>query len=143
MRITYRRLASASLTDPINDPGDRNVMPMSTLIASEQWLLETSWDGASIGDVQIFKNASCGQNGLRINVDSEELDERGKKKQIPKLDEWIWWGGVPRGKIKSYRFTPEEHPQPLTLDEGLPFELPNAERKAKPDQVGKGGPATA
>lgn len=143
MRITHRRLASASLEHPINDPADRNVMPMSTLIASEQWLLETSWDGASIGDVQIFKNASCGQNGVRTTIDSDETDERGRPKQIPKPDEWIWWGGVPRGRIKSYRFTEEEHPRPMTMDEGLPFELPNAQRKEKPEQAGKGGSATA
>ena len=63
--IVYRRLARASLETPVSDPTDRNTMPMSTLLSSDQWLLETSWDGASIGDVQVFKNAACGHNGVR------------------------------------------------------------------------------
>lgn len=133
----HRRLASASLTDPINDPADRNVMPMSTLIASDMWLLEVSWDGTEIGDVQVFKNKSCAANGERKV--SEKLDR--DRKPIPVEDEWVWWGGVPRGKIKSYRFVDQGQIRPMTVDEGLPFELPkkNAQREEKPVEAGKGG----
>jgi hypothetical protein len=133
--IEHRRLATVSLSEPISHPTDRNEMPMSTLIASDQWLLEVAWDGSSIGDVQIFKNASCGQNGAHTMVPHpKKLDERGKPLEVPKADEWKWWGAVPHGRIKSYRFHEDEHPQPMTV--GLPFELPNAQRKAKPDEAG-------
>lgn len=123
MKITTRRLCYAALSEPISDSTDRNMMAMSTLIEDWNWLFETSWDGCVIGDIQIFRNTA----------------PKGQK------EEWVWWGGVPRGKIKNYKFTPDHRltPQTLEEDEGLPFELPNAERKAKPDQAGKGGPAAA
>ena len=128
MKHTHRRLSSVSLDTAISDPLDRGTMPMSTLIASDLWLLETSWDGESVGDIQVFKNAACGQSGVRVGPE----------------DKWVWWAGVPRGKIKSYRFVELEPILPMTThDEGLPFELPRAERKEKPDQAGKSGPAAA
>lgn len=145
--ISYRRIATASLTDAINDPTDRNIMAMSTLIASDQFMHETSWDGSTIGDIQIFRNLACGPNGNRMPTDEKGpngkplLDADGKP--LMKPDEWVWWGGVPRGKIKSYRFVPDQHLVPNTLDEGLPFELPkkpkNAQRQEKPEQAGEGG----
>ena len=132
------RLSSASLEIPINDPNDRSEMPMSTLIASDKWLLETSWDGASIGDVQIFKNAKCDVNGNALR------HIEGKKKGQKVDPEWIWWGGVPRGKIKSYRFLDGANIRPATVEDvGMPFELPNAQRKEEPRPTREGGPAPA
>ncbi len=140
--LEYRRLATASLESPISHPTDRNEMPMSTLIGSDQWLIEAAWDGFAIGDIQIFKNASCGQNGNHLmKAHPKKVDERGKPLEVPVPDEWVWWGAVPHGRIKSYRFHEDEHPQPQTV--GLPFELPNAQREAKPDQAGASGKATA
>ncbi len=143
MKLSYRRLARVSLDTPVSDPLDRNTMPMSTLIESDFWLLETSWDGAAIGDIQVFKNAACGQNGVRMKDD--------KKKGVDGLaldrpDEWVWWAGVPRGKVTSYRFADQEHPVPQTVgQEALPFELDppaNAQRKEKSLEAGaRGGPS--
>lgn len=126
------RLASANLEVPVYDPNDRSEMPMSTLIASDRWLLETSWDGASIGDIQVFKNTQCGPNGNSL------VDTKGRKVAA----QWVWWGGVPRGKIKSYRFLDIADRQPVT-DEGMPFELPNAQRKEESRQARKEGPSAA
>lgn len=106
MTIIHRRLASAQLEATVSDPADRNTLPMSTLIGIDaeppnyQWLLETTWDGSSIGDIHIFRNLSCNPNGQMIDP---------KKK-----NEWIWWGGVPRGKVKAYRFAADDVPVPET-----------------------------
>lgn len=146
MRIIYRRLACAALEHPINDPLDRNVMAMSTLIASEQWLHEVPWDGMGIGDVSVFRNKAFAHNGTRMTKPGDEVDARGRRIEVPLEDEWVWWSGVPRAKIKSYRFLDEDCPLPQTIpDPELPFELPNrnAQRKEKSDQAGEGGPATA
>jgi hypothetical protein len=119
----HRRLSDVSLDTAISDPSDRNYMAMSTLKSidsdppNEQWLLETSWDGDAIGDVQVFRNLSVGHNGLRM------LDKANK----PLPDSWVWWGGVPRGKVKSYRFAVREEIKPQTVKD--------AEREAKPGQA--------
>ncbi len=125
MTIVTRRLKSASLVDPVNDPSDRAIMPMSTLLATEEWLLECGWDGFSVGDVQVFRNQNC-LNGHRAKTPD------GK----PMPDVWVWWAGVPRGKIKSYRFVDGTEIQPQTLN--LPFD---AERKEESRQSGKGAKA--
>ncbi len=124
------RLASAMLDVPVSNPDDRSEMPMSTVIGSDRWLVETSWDGSSVGDLQIFKNTECGPSG-----DAKVFTEGKKKGQkVPPV--WIWWGGVPRGKIKSYKFLNAADIQPATVeDEGLPFELPNAQRKEESGQA--------
>lgn len=98
MTIEVRRLKSVCLTEQIGDPADRSVMAMSTLLANEEWLLECSWDGERIGDVQVFRNASAA-NGRHPTPGSE----------------WVWWGGVPCGKIKSYRFEDGEYISPMTV----------------------------
>jgi hypothetical protein len=144
MKLTHRRLSSVSLSDPVSDPSNRSIMHMSTLIASDLWLLETSWDGSSIGDIQVFINRACGQNGVRMTVPGTEVDARGRLVEVPAPDDWAWWRGVPKGKVNSYSFVEEDVPAPATVEDvGLPFELPNAQPKAKPDQAGKGSPATA
>jgi hypothetical protein len=138
--LEYRRLVAVSFDTAIQP--DRADMPMSTGIASDQWLFETSWDGSSIGDVQIYKNAACGPNGAHImKADAKKVDERGKPLEVPLPDDWRWWGAVPHAKIKSYRFHENELPTPRTVD--LPFELPNAERKAKPDEARPRGASPA
>lgn len=149
MTITTRRIAIASLSEPISDNSDRNIMAMSTLIASDQWLIETGWDGKSIGDLQIFRNLACGPNGLRMLEDPPKgkdgkplLDENGKQiPGAPKKDEWVWWGGVPFAKVKWYRFDKEAHVTPLTTgDDTLPFNLPShVESKEESRKAGKGG----
>jgi hypothetical protein len=124
----FKRLSYVSLDTPISDPADRATLPMSTLIGSEQWLIEAAWDGSSIGDVQIFRNMNCNVHGARLHHGDGTI----------MVEDWHWWGGVPRGKIKGYKFWDAKTLTPMTTDEGLPFELPNAQRKAKPLQVGPG-----
>lgn len=120
----YRRIAQASLDCAINDPLDRSVMHMSTLIDSEQFLHEAPWDGMTIGDIQIFKNESCGPNGI---PSTHTVD--GKTENLPPV--WKWWGGVPRGKIRSYRFLDAHDMVPMTLpDDPIPFEI-HGEREEK------------
>jgi hypothetical protein len=128
MTTVVRRLKSAALVDPVNDPSDRAIMPMSTLLATDEWLLECGWDGFSIGDVQVFRNENA-KNGFRAKGPD------GK----PLPDVWVWWGGVPHGKIKSYRFMDDADIQPQTM-EPMPLELNlHAERKEEPRQAGKQG----
>ncbi len=132
--MNYRRLATVQLTDPLSDPKDRGLMPMSTIFDSDQWLVEVSWDGAVIGDAQVFKNENASGPSVRTT------DRNGD----PLPFAWVWWAGVPRGKIKSYRFMDADKIQPQTLPiDALPFELPNAQRKTEPRQVAKAGPAPA
>jgi hypothetical protein len=116
-----RRLSYVQLDTQVSDPVDRQLMPMSTLISVDadppnlQWLLETTWDGSGIGDVQVFKNRSVGHNGIKT----------------AEKDDWVWWGGVPRGKIRSYRFSDGQGIQPTTVGSG--------QRKEEPRQVDKAG----
>ena len=132
------RLATASLEKPINNPADRSEMPMSTLIASDVWLIETSWDGASIGDIQLFKNA-------KVTASGDALRHLEGKKKGQKVDpDWIWWGGVPRGMIKSYRFADGTNIRPSTEeDAGMPFELTSGQRKEEPRPTREGQPPPA
>jgi hypothetical protein len=137
--MNHRRLATASLESHVSDPADRNLIPMTTLIGidanppSHMWLLETAWDGACIGDVQIFRNENCGPSG--------EVTYGGDGK--PMAAKWVWWGGVPCDKVKSYRFANSDGTiQPQTLEDDTPFELPNAQRKAEPRPAGKPGSDT-
>jgi hypothetical protein len=117
--MIHRRLSLVCLESPVNDPSDRSILPMSTLIASEQWLLEASWDGVAIGDVQIFRNANVGPTGQPI------VEGMGP--------EWEWWGAVPRGRVKSYRFEDGAGIKPLTVK--------NAEPQAKPVEARARGTA--
>lgn len=133
--LKHRRLAYACLETHVSDPGDRNTMPMTTLIGIDAtppnhlWLIETAWDGASIGDIQLFKNESCGPSGqLTMGPDG---------KPVP--NKWVWWGGVPRGKVKSYRFANADGAiQPQTAEDVPPFEFTRAQREAKSRQTGPG-----
>lgn len=118
--MIHRRLVTVCLDTPISDPNDRGVMPMSTLIASHQWLMEASWDGAIIGDVQIFRNTNVGPTGAPL------LDGFGT--EVPPA--WTWWNGVPRGKVKSYRFEDAATIQPMTVK--------HAEPAPKPKSAGQG-----
>ncbi len=130
MTLFYVRLSLVSIEEPISDPTDRGVMPMSTLIASPRWLLEAAWDGVALGDVQVYKNDGCTDSGV------QRLDAEGK----PVPDSWLWWGGVPHGRIKSYKFADAVNLRPQTVAE-LPFK--NAERKAKSREAGETGTQTA
>lgn len=123
------RLSHVNLTDPVNDPEDRYIDPMSTLIGTDDqcmWLLETTFDGSIIGDVQIFRNTNALPNG------QSKVDETGK--MLPPV--WKWWSGVPRGKIRNYRFYDRAILKPGTVEEAheLPFD---GKRKAEPGQAGK------
>jgi hypothetical protein len=135
--MKHVRLASASLDAPVTNPFDRTEMPMSTLIASDRWLLETSWDGSSIGDVQLFKNSECDPSG------NSKVYQDGKKQGQKVEPSWSWWGAIPRGKIKSYVLLFASQIRPSTVeDEPMPFELPNAQRKEESGQARKGVPST-
>ena len=118
MSVVYRRLQSASLVDPVSDPSDRYELPKSTLIATEEWLLECAWDGVAIGDIHVYKNKNF-RNGQRLD---------------PK-DDWSWWAGVPRGKVKSYRFEVDDAATmtPSSLGSGAP----HGERQKEPGSAGK------
>jgi hypothetical protein len=132
--MKFVRLETASLEVPVSNPKDRQEMPMSTLIASDRWLLETSWDGASIGDIQIYSNSECTHAG-----DAKVYqDGKNKGQKVPPV--WTWWGGVPNGKIKSYRFLNAADVRPSSEDEGLPF---SAQRKEEPRQASKAGAPAA
>lgn len=111
MTVIIRALASAALDAQARDPNDRMVLPMSTLIASEEWHLEAAWDGLEIGDVQVYRRK-------------------------PGTTEWVWWGGVPRGKIVTY-FWADDFPKPSCLKKT------DAERKEEPLQAGEGSSKVA
>ena len=116
-----KRVIYAGLSEPISDSTDRSMMAMSTLVDDPTvFLYEAPFEDGRIGDIQIFRNLN--------------KDPKGEP-------DWKWWGGVPAAKIKSYRFAPEDALSPDTVD-GLPFELPHAEREAKPVEAGKGGAKT-
>lgn len=123
------RLSHVNLTDPVNDPEDRYIDPMSTLIGTDDqvtWLLETTFDGSTIGDVQIYRNTNALPNG------KSKVDDAGK----PLPAAWKWWGGVPRGKIRNYRFYDRSLLRPGTVEEDeLPFL--DGKRKTKPGSTGE------
>ena len=131
MTITYRRIATASLEAPVQDPSDRNILPMSTLVTVDHehpnhlWLAEAAWDGLGIGDIQVWKNANA-----NAGTGQPKFGDNGD----PLEPEWVWWAGIPRGRVKSYKFGGEHAElKPQT-------EKPFAERQEKP---GKAGPARA
>ena len=115
--MKHRRIAVAALTETVSDPEDRYVMPMSTFVASDEWLGEVSWDGCHIGDLQIFHNANV-RNGHRT-ADG---------------DVWVWWNGVPAAKVKSYRFAEAGDIRPMTV---------NAERETESRSPARGTQAAA
>jgi hypothetical protein len=125
------RLTRVLLSEPVSDPTDRGVMPMSTLIASDQWMFEAAWDGLVLGDVHIFRNANATSPTQRI------LAEDGSG---PLPFAWVWWTGVPRGKVKQYFLEDVGQLQPMTAD-ALPFAT-DVQREAKPRQAGKAGTAS-
>ena len=89
-----RALSTVLLDTQVGFPNDRNTMPMSTLIASDEWRFEAEWDGSRIGDVQMFRNA---------NLRDKDL-----------LPEWQWYGAVPCVRIRGYRWVdgePEAKPR--------------------------------
>jgi hypothetical protein len=128
------RLSSVALEHAVNDPLDRTIMPMSTLIDCPQFLFEASWDGERIGDVHIFKNENCNQAGQPLK------DDDGKDL----APAWKWWNGVPCDKVKSYKLLDVSKMTPNTVeDAGMPFELGNVQRKEKSGQASEGKPARA
>lgn len=124
------RVSHASLSDPVADPENRQIMPMSTLVGTDdqtEWLLETTWDGSVIGDIQVFRNKNIAGNGQAMK------DPAGKA--LP--PEWIWWAGVPRGKIRSYRLHDRSLIKPGTV-EGDEIKLPfDGKRKGEPREAGQ------
>ena len=127
------RLSHVSLTDQVGDPEDRYVTPMSTLIDSPEWHFEATWDGACIGDVQVYRNYAINQNGARKNT--EQKDEKGEP--IPMADDWRWWGGVPRGKIRVYRLLDRSLIKPAFLDEENKLPFSDGKREAEPRKAGE------
>jgi hypothetical protein len=125
--MTSILLSRVLLAEPISDPLDRSTMPMSTVIASEQWLIQATWDGSNIGDVHIFKNENTLPSGVR-QEDSEGVP-------MPYL--WTWWTGIPCGKIKQYFLLDRSTVRPD--HEKLPFD---AQREAKPRSPGEKRPAS-
>jgi len=121
--MTTRRLVRICLKEPLNDPNDRGVMPMSTVIASHQWLIEASWDGAVLGDPQVFRNTNVGPTGAPLE------DQDG----LPLAPAWVWWNGVPRDMVKSYRFEDADRIKPMTTK--------NAEPQSKPVEARARGAA--
>lgn len=131
---THVRLSVVALDTAINDPNDRTILAMSTLIATDEWLLEAPWNGHHVGDVQVYRNKNV-VNGKRL-VDEVEVD--GTIISSPKPDAWYWWQAVPSGRIKSYRLADSAHLVPQTLTP-----LSDAERKEEPRKARTGGQATA
>jgi hypothetical protein len=140
--MIHRRLSHVSLDTAINDPSDRTVMPMQTIITIDAdppnplWLAEAPFVDGRIGDIQLFQNTNCHpQSG-------KPMQDKGGK-DLPAA--WKWWGGIPCAKIKNYRFSKEEIEsiQPETVAEPVPFELPktttNAEREEKPRKAREEG----
>jgi hypothetical protein len=107
-----RRVKSAALDAPMSDVEHREVLPMSTLISSEEWHVEAPWDGVNIGDVQVYRN-------------------RNWRNKDAKPD-WHWWGGVPRGRIVSYRWSDD-----LSAPKALPST--DGERKEELRPAGEAG----
>ncbi len=132
--MNHIRFEAVALEHPVSDPMDRSIMPMSTLIASPLWLLEATWDGSRIGDVQIYKNENCTHGGM------PNQDPSGK--DLPPA--WKWWNGVPCDKVKSYKRFDASACQPSTVEVGsLPFRLGDVQPEAKPRQAGKGPTSSA
>lgn len=105
-----RRLEAAALKDSAVHPTDRYQMPMSTLLSGEEWLLETDWNGRTIGDIQVFRNANAREGRALLD---------GDKQPLPAV--WTWWGSVPCAMVKTYRFLEPIEPQSVK----------DAERKAQ------------
>lgn len=134
-----RRLAQVHIEGQISDPTNRYVMPMSTLIGIDagtpedagtpniSWLLEAEFHNGCICDVQIFKNKNVDHAGNPIK------DPQGK----PLEPEWVWWGAVPNGRIKSYHLAQSEIDGMSPQSEAIHFNL-NAEREEKPRSPAKG-----
>lgn len=127
--MKHLRIKLATLKDAISDAQKRQLMAMSTLISSDQLLIETTWDGSAIGDLQVFLNEATGPNGQR-------LVNRVDGKDVPVADKWVWWTGVPRENVKNYRFADEEILEPQTVN---PF---HAQPKQEPASPSKGSGAT-
>ena len=135
--MTILRLSQASLTDPAMSLEDPQRTMLSTPIASDEWLLEADWDGRSLGDLHIFRNKNAREGQRLIDHEGEPDPETGKLPYLP--FKWVWFAGVPCGKIKSYYFLPEDRPAPRTLH-AEPQAKPGASRKDAPK---KAGPAQA
>jgi len=132
--IEYKRISKAILEAPIRDPDNANIIPMSTLVGidanppNHAWLLETTWDGRMIGDVHIFRNLNANPS-----LGSQLKDSKG----IPKEPEWVWWGGIPCGKVLSYSFAKSETATMVPHTEAMHFEV-DAQREEKPRTTSKG-----
>lgn len=108
------RLAMAALQEAIMDTQHRVVEPMSTLIGvntdgqpSDLWLIETSWDGASISDVVIYINRRCNPGSLAREVKNHDTGELYPH-------EWAYWGSVPASRVKNYKVLDADKPTPQT-----------------------------
>ena len=128
-----RRLSRVNIEGQVNDSSDRTILPMSTLVSIDEdppcytWLLETTWDGSQIGDVQIFRNR---------NVSHDEVRKKDSEGNVLEPD-WYWWGGVPNGRIKTYKFAASEAATITPQSVAVTFNI-NAERKEEPRQATKG-----
>lgn len=69
---------------------------MSTLIASEEWVLETNLDEASgvIGDIRLYRNQDASQN---------KTDNTGPEPVVTR-PKGPYWGSIPAARVKCYRF---------------------------------------
>jgi hypothetical protein len=67
--------------------GDRTVQGITTLIANEEWQLDTDYHRGSIGDVIVFRNTNVHAKGVEPN--------------------WEWYAAIPTANIKAYRLAGE------------------------------------
>ena len=87
------KLVEVTLETAVGFSGDRHEMPMSTLLASEQWMFSAPYDGFRIGDITMWRQ-----------------DRETKKLR--------YYGTVSCGKVKGYRLEsmldaePEAEPRP-------------------------------
>jgi hypothetical protein len=89
-----RALSMVQLDTAISFPDDRNTMPMSTLIASNDWQFDAEWDGLRIGDIQMYKRTES---------------------------EWKWYAAIPCFRIKTYRWVDgEPEAKPRQAAKGAP-----------------------
>jgi hypothetical protein len=86
-------------------------MGMSTLIASEEWVIEADYAAGVLGDVRLYRNQ-----------DVADIDPKTNERRRGK-----YWGSVPAHRVKCYRFL---HGEPNAEGEtGLAWE--RGEKSAK------------
>ena len=85
------RLSTVLLINPVQF--DRHDMPLSTLIASDEWRIEADYGNGRLSDVQIFRNA---------NYRDEDA-----------TPEWSLYGAVPVAGVRGYRVISEQKAEPV------------------------------